>query len=677
MKKKFLSILLTGALLLPGSRALAAENISVERIYGENRFETATKISQRLYSKPKAIIVASGEVFPDALVGSALTIQEKWPLLLTNAKSLTESTKDELKRLDPEKVYILGGSSTISLDVERELSKVYPTERIYGKDRYKTAEKIGDLRYKLLDSEISKDNITNFIVSGKDYPDALSSGPLVSRTKDENTFNRLNLASNSDGFKNPIIIGGKSSVEGNARRIKGNDRYLTSLEVAKEYKKAFGNLDTVILASGEDYPDALSASSASAVLDAPILLTKKDSIDKNLLSFIKENVKKIIVVGGNTSVSEGNLLDILYGEKSDFRYALGKLPDDLKSNITYRKVLSGNEKADILDLFLEANNLTELPRVITKEKAIEILGLDSKENYDIEVLKRAAAFKVGSNVDVEYLKTFVTSENLKPLIDKIALGSEFYISKDPIKSGEISDPYIAFKFEEELKKAEVVTGNKIFKAGVELITNDKTTGFNIVSDKYKNGLDKEKTLVYSHDDMDHINQLLAVLRLEDIKGKLALEPKSSAFEYRLEWGPIPEPTKQYEVVKVKEDKYVANAVEFNLYIEFENPEDKMKFDSIVKKYAQKTTEDPNGEKVIVGSWWQPLYSSNTEMKEGYGPLVDNHITLENLTLHSFTTNENSEDLIKTLNQFLDLETGKSEDIWVNDAFIRYLQGDSN
>ncbi|WP_300408920.1 cell wall-binding repeat-containing protein [Lagierella sp.] len=677
MKKKILSILLAGALLVPGSRALASENFSVERIYGDNRYETATKISQKLYSKPKAVVVASGEVFPDALVGSTLTIQEKWPLLLTNAKTLNEKTKDELKRLDPEKVYVLGGSSTISLDVERELSKLYPTERIYGKDRYLTAEKIGDLRYKLLDREVSKDKVTNFIVSGKDYPDALSSGPLAGRTKDDEGFNRLNLSSNSKGFDNPIIIGGKSSVIGDSRRIKGKDRYLTSLEVAKEYKKTFGNLDTVILASGEDYPDALSASSASAVLDAPILLTKSNNINPDLLSFIKENVKKVVVIGGNTSVTESNILDILYGKDSNFRYALGKLPDDLKSNVTYRKVLSGNEKADILDLFLEANELTELPRVISKEKAIEVLGLDSNGDYDLEVLKRAAAFKVGSNVDVEYLKTFVTSDNLKPLIDKIALGSEFHQSKNAVKSGKISDPYLAFKFKEELKSAEVVTGNKIFKAGVELITSDKTTGFNIVSDKYKTDLDKEKTLVYSHDDIVHTNQLLAILRLEGIDGKVSLEPKSSAFEYRLEWGPIPEPTKQYEVVKVKEDKYIANAVEFNTHIEFEKIEDKLSFDSIVKKYAQKTTEDPNGEKVIFGSWWQPLYSSETEMKEGYGPLVDNTVSVENLTLHSFTTKEKSENLIKTLNEFLELDSAKANDIWVNDAFIRYLQGESN
>lgn len=673
MNKKFLAVLLAGSMLIPAGKLNASQNLQVERIYGTNRYETATKISEKYYDKSKAVVVASGEVFPDALVGSTLTIQEKWPLLLTGSKKLDEHTKKELERIKPEKVYILGGDSTVSVDVEREISKSYPVERISGTNRYKTSEKLGQVRYKLLGKEIAKENITNYVADGEKYPDALAAGPLAGRNK-ENKFNLLNLAPTTKGFDNAVIIGGKDSVEGKEKRISGSNRYLTSLEVAKEYKKEFGGLDTVIIASGEDYPDALSASSVAAKLNAPIVLATKDGINEKVLSFVKENAKKIVIVGGDSSIAEDNLVNIMYGKNSLFSYTINKMPKDLK-DVSKRHALTGNEKLDIINLFNEGNNLSELTRVITKEQALKVLGLEAGE-YDEAILKAVAAYKLGSNVEAETLKDFIKGTELKPIIDKMVKGLAANNEvKCIMKSGDISNPYVAFGLGKEYDKAKVLTNNDAFRAGVELITKNEATGFNIISKEYANNFDKSKTFVYSQDSIANVNQLLAILRMEGIKGKVAIEPKSSAYEYRKEWGEPAPATEKYEVVKVKDGKMVANSIEFNIYIEFENKEDMQKLDKLVIANTMKTKDMPNGENRIADSWWVPLYSTTAEMGEGYGNLIDNKIVKDDLILHTFTLEKDSAKVIKTLNEFLKVNTAVAEKIWVNNPFIDYIKGE--
>lgn len=672
MNKKFLAVLLAGSMLIPAGKLNASQNLQVERIYGTNRYETATKISEKYYDKSKAVVVASGEVFPDALVGSTLTIQEKWPLLLTGSKKLDEHTKKELERIKPEKVYILGGDSTVSVDVEREISKSYPVERISGTNRYKTSEKLGQVRYKLLGKEIAKENITNYVADGEKYPDALAAGPLAGRNK-ENKFNVLNLAPSTKGIDNAVIIGGKDSVEGKEKRISGSNRYLTSLEVAKEYKKEFGGLDTVIIASGEDYPDALSASSVAAKLNAPIVLATKDGINEKVLSFVKENAKKIVIVGGDSSIAEDNLVNIMYGKNSLFSYTINKMPKDLK-DVSKRHALTGNEKLDIINLFNEGNNLSELTRVITKEQALKVLGLEASE-YDEAILKAVAAYKLGSNVEAETLKEFIKGNELKPVIDKMLKGLVANNNIKAMKSGDISNPYVAFELGKEYDKAKVLTNNDAFRAGVELITKNEATGFNIISKEYANNFDKSKTFVYSQDSIDNVNQLLAILRMEGIKGKVAIEPKSSAYEYRKEWGEPAPATEKYEVVKVKDGKMVANSIEFNIYIEFENKEDMQKLDKLVIANTMKTKDMPNGENRIADSWWVPLYSTTAEMGEGYGNLIDNKIVKDDLILHTFTLEKDSAKVIKTLNEFLKVNTAVAEKIWVNNPFIDYIKGE--
>lgn len=89
------------------------------------------------------------------------------------------------------------------------------------------------------------------------------------------------------------------SVSGVAR-ISGRDRYATAAEVAAE----FPSQDTVLLATGENFPDAISAGAVGALLGAPILLTRHDSIPSTTSDALSELAPQtVVILGGEAAVS--------------------------------------------------------------------------------------------------------------------------------------------------------------------------------------------------------------------------------------------------------------------------------------------------------------------------------------------------------------------------------------
>ncbi|HZP14786.1 MAG TPA: cell wall-binding repeat-containing protein, partial [Nocardioides sp.] len=87
-----------------------------------------------------------------------------------------------------------------------------------------------------------------------------------------------------------------------ASRIGGPDRYDTARQVAE---KAFGTANTVILANGLNYPDALAGAYLAGTTNVPILLTNPDSLSAAASQALKElKTKNVTVLGGNLAVSD-------------------------------------------------------------------------------------------------------------------------------------------------------------------------------------------------------------------------------------------------------------------------------------------------------------------------------------------------------------------------------------
>ena len=100
--------------------------------------------------------------------------------------------------------------------------------------------------------------------------------------------------------------GGDSDSRGEATRLWGADRYATSLEIARQVAQRNGNnLDTVVLAGGHSWTDALIAGPLAGVLDAALLLTPSDGLPEATVAWLADlGVSEIIAVGSTGHISD-------------------------------------------------------------------------------------------------------------------------------------------------------------------------------------------------------------------------------------------------------------------------------------------------------------------------------------------------------------------------------------
>ncbi|MDO5018411.1 MAG: cell wall-binding repeat-containing protein [Lagierella massiliensis] len=279
------------------------EKLEFERIKGENRYETAIEISKETYEKADTVIVASGQNYADALTASVLAGVKEGPLLLLDDDRL-DIVKAELQRLDAKNVIIVGGDSYISESLEKSIEG-YKVERYAGSDRYETAKKVYEL---VISNGGNKGQV--IVADGRKYPDALTAGSYAVKTKTPIILSQGDIIpAKIELPKEAIIVGGIDSVGKDVEslfetviRIKGENRYETSVKMAEEF---FEDSDTAILASGELFADALTASVSAGHNDYPIILTEKDKVRKSVKEYIvKSKLENIIVVGGRSTITD-------------------------------------------------------------------------------------------------------------------------------------------------------------------------------------------------------------------------------------------------------------------------------------------------------------------------------------------------------------------------------------
>ncbi|MGA1748102.1 MAG: S8 family serine peptidase, partial [Ilumatobacteraceae bacterium] len=110
-------------------------NVPVERVWGQDRFETAAQLSQRTFSGTNGTVyVGSGLGFTEILAGAAAAGRDKAPLLLVPGTGpnagLPLSVAFELKRLNPSAVVVLGGSGLVGSSIVDSIKKTVPDAAI-------------------------------------------------------------------------------------------------------------------------------------------------------------------------------------------------------------------------------------------------------------------------------------------------------------------------------------------------------------------------------------------------------------------------------------------------------------------------------------------------------------------------------------------------------------------
>ena len=190
--------------------------------------------------------------------------------------------------------------------------------RLFGKSRYETSMAIA--------TQLKKENgnkaFTSVIIaSGTSNADALSAAylakvknaPILITAPSETTTIVNYIKANAASTAKIYIVGGTGAVNADTEkklkaiykttnqvvRLGGKTRFETNLLVLKEAKVSN---QEILVASGMDYPDALSASAVGL----PILLVSGNSLTAEQQTYLKSlKSTKITIVGGNGAVSAG------------------------------------------------------------------------------------------------------------------------------------------------------------------------------------------------------------------------------------------------------------------------------------------------------------------------------------------------------------------------------------
>lgn len=221
----------------------------------------------------------------------------------------------------------------------REALVPFPTERLAGPNRYDTAVEISQ-RYHADD-----DVRTVYLATGARYPDALSLAPAAAQPG-----NALLLTPQAElrgtvaaelarlDPADVVIVGAEDSVSARVEqqvaaavpgvrieRLDGANRYETSVLIAEH---AFPDATLAYVASGQVFPDALSAAPVAASRNAPVILTPQAGLHEAVEAYVAaSSIRHLVIAGGQPSVSAAT--------ESQLRALIGVAPQRIAGENRY------------------------------------------------------------------------------------------------------------------------------------------------------------------------------------------------------------------------------------------------------------------------------------------------------------------------------------------------------
>lgn len=289
-----------------------ASGVAVTRLAGSERVETAAAISRDRFPQDggaEAAVLARADDYPDALAGAPFAFAQSAPLLLTARDRLSAPAASELDRALPAgaTVYLLGGAEALSDAVRQEVeARGFRVERLAGSSRYGTSAQV---------SRGLADPRAAVVASGEGFADALSASgaaalegyPVLLTSRGglpEPTRAYLEQAGPEEVF----VVGGSAVVSegvvaelerivgpGRVTRVAGSDRFATSRAVAQQF---FTSPESVAVASGRQFPDALAGGPHAAGRNAPMLLSAATTLPDPQTVYVQATQPDAAVIYG-------------------------------------------------------------------------------------------------------------------------------------------------------------------------------------------------------------------------------------------------------------------------------------------------------------------------------------------------------------------------------------------
>ena len=196
--------------------------------------------------------------------------------------------------------------------------------RIYGQDRFQTS--IAVARQQVKDQQMQ--NV--IIASGYNFPDALAASTLATKLRAPIILvgqSVLDSQVSLEYIKGSLVAGGTVTVVGGSVvvpkqieqwllysgykvvRLGGDDRFDTDALIVNKLNVATGT--PVVIASGNDFPDAIGIASIAASKGWPILLSGPNQLPDSVKAFLAtEQPSDAYIVGGEVILSNAVLGDL-------------------------------------------------------------------------------------------------------------------------------------------------------------------------------------------------------------------------------------------------------------------------------------------------------------------------------------------------------------------------------
>ncbi|WP_223694579.1 cell wall-binding repeat-containing protein [Leifsonia poae] len=296
--------------------SVAGGTPSTSRISGADRYSTAALLSKSAYPTAgvPVVYIATGTTFTDAMSAAPAAAAQSGPILLVAAGSVPDPTLTELKRLAPKRIVVIGGTTVIPPAVYNTLAGLTPSiSRIGGATRWETSSRIMNSAFPGATSL--------YLATGTAFPDALSASAAAGAAGRpvllvDGGASSIDSATRALFAKNKVtsvtIVGGPVAVSAGiaasigttgaaVTRIAGADRFTTSNAINQA---SFTTADSVYLATGVTFPDALAGAAIAGAKKVPLLITPSACLPRFLgQNIAKFGAKSVVVIGGEVALA--------------------------------------------------------------------------------------------------------------------------------------------------------------------------------------------------------------------------------------------------------------------------------------------------------------------------------------------------------------------------------------
>ncbi len=297
--------------------------MSIDRIFGANRFETSAAIASR-FSGSNTIYLANGLKYPDALSAASAAGSQNAPLLLTGPDELPPSIAEVLDSVAPSRLVVLGGVDSISSAVFEAAKAIVLSHdsdaqvvRLAGSDRFATSL--------LISADAFPTSSTAYVATGLNFPDALSAAAAAGNvpapvilvngsattldTATRDMLEQLDVTTVKIAGSYPSVSAGVEaaidSIPGvSVQRLAGSDRFKTSVDINTN---AFTTSNAAYLAYGLGFPDALSGGALAGQEGVPLFVVRGDCVPQETLAAMRSMGVTTVHLLGSSSTLDANV----------------------------------------------------------------------------------------------------------------------------------------------------------------------------------------------------------------------------------------------------------------------------------------------------------------------------------------------------------------------------------